>query len=223
MNGRYRFIRRDNRRAIAGVAAAFAAIAGMPVLVARILFVVAAMLGFGIPLYVALWFLSPSLRTDGEVVSPANRIWVLALLLLMPVLFAVGMFGLALQPFEAILLATGVGVGGLMVRRGRVVVPTYINESEQAALPSQYSVQQVSFRDDVCEPVIVTGGEEVPAPRLGGVCAWISGRTGLNVTVVRIMVVAATVFPPTFPAIPFLYGFAIFFVPRRDRTPSHVR
>lgn len=227
MNGQYRYIRRDSSRAIAGVAAAFAAVSGMPVLAARMLFVLAAMLGFGIPLYLVAWFLSPKLRSDGEVISPTNRIWVLALLLLTPVLVTFGIAGLGLPPFEAFLLASGVAVGGLMVRRGRVVVPTYLTATDDPAIEPRYGAGQVSLaddrRDDRIEPDIVTTGEEEPAPKLGGVCAWISDRTGLNVTVVRISVIVATVFPPTFPLIPFLYGFAIFFVPRRDRTPAHVR
>lgn len=227
MSGQYRFIRQDNRRAIAGVAAACAAVVRVPVSVARILFVLTAILGFGIPLYLALWFLSPKLRPDGEVVSPANRIWSLGLLLLMPVLFAIGVAGLALPAFEALLLASGVAVGALMVRRGRVVVPTYLTDTDRSANPPLYGAEQVGLVDDRrkerSEQVKATVGEVEPAPKLGGVCAWISDRTGLNVTLVRISVVVATVFPPTFPLIPFLYGFAIFFVPRRDRTPAHVR
>ncbi len=223
----YRFIRRDSSRAVAGVAAAAATAIGFPIIVSRILFVVAAFLGFGIPLYILLWFVSPRLRPDGEVVPASNRIWALGIILLMPILFALGVEGFGLPPLDSVLLASGFSVGCLMVRRARQVVPTYLPGSEPTLSLRPGHAEAVGTELDEAEPSVpprtVDGPGEYPATKLGGVCAWISHRTGLNVIAVRAIVVAACLFPPTFPWMPFLYGFAIFFVPRPDRLPAHVR
>lgn len=220
-----RTIRSDADRAIGGVASALGRRLGMPNLLARVLFVVAAFLGFGLPLYLLLWFGLPRLTVDGEVISASDRLFGLFFLLLIPILMAIGVSGFGLTELDAFLLSAGAAVGGVMLRRGRAVVPTYISlDSEpQPAIASECSsFPEPARADRTHQPTLApTENAEVPSPRLAGVCAWLAGSTGLNVTVLRVAVVIATVIPATFPIVPFLYGFAIFFVPRSERAGLH--
>ena len=203
------FYRNREDSAIGGVASAIAHKIGMPVLVARILFVVSIFIGFGIPLYLVVWFFTPLRLADGELLPATRRVSVLLSIVAVPVLGLIVNEGFGVSELYSMLLAAGAAVGILTLQRSR-----------RAGLPGGYLDELPSVEEDLArahEPTFSpsTSRKSRPDRVIGGVCAELSGMTGINVTLIRVLVVIGSVIPATFPAIPILYGIALFAFQRR--------
>ncbi len=216
MNAEPRFYRYQKESAIAGVASAIARTSGMPVLVARILFVLAMLVGPGLPLYLLVWYFSPKVMSDGRLVSAWGRVFAVGALMAIPILATLLHEGVGLAELSSGLLSGSTIVGLALLRRSRL-----------AGLPADYV--DISFLEGEPDPQVHQVDpvdvriSEKPAPEkmLGGVCSHLSLMTGVNVQLIRLIVIVLSVIPATFPAVPIIYGASIFLVRREHSGRVH--
>lgn len=212
MNAEPRFYRSQKESAIAGVASAISRVTGMPVLVARILFVIGIFVGPGLPLYLLIWFFSPKIMDDGRLVSAWGRVFAIGALMALPLIAVLLYEGVGIGEVPSVLLSGSTILGLAMLRRSRLagLPAAYIETSFLDVAPDSSTLETDHVNSHLTE-------RAVPEKMLAGVCSHLSMITGVNVQLIRLIVIVLSVIPATFPAVPIIYGASIFLV-RREQT-----
>ena len=195
---------REENKVIAGVAAGLSRYLRIPLFLTRLLFLILLVAGPGLPLYVLCWILMPRDPADGYVV---RRGMGLPRIFMMGVLGAIGlaMAGVGEGSSAAIFLfLMGFAFGLSFLSR---------NRREEEMVEVREDPIRIEFQDDVQTVTLGT------AKKIAGVCAWISERSGMDVTLVRILTVILAFF--TFPVVPILYLVGAFVVPKHEKLRIH--
>ncbi|MGE3801324.1 MAG: PspC domain-containing protein [Candidatus Kapaibacterium sp.] len=213
---------REERGVIAGVAAGLAGYLGLPTPLIRILFLILLFAGPGLPLYVLFWILTP--RGEGERYSFRSGISLLFIFVAGFVLI----LSTAISLPEAIALPGAfVGMLGLVtgltfLMRSRreeglsELELTHGLKSEPIRLQFESEAQTTIQVDDEGGSYNVTMGTQ---KKIAGVCAYLSDKTGMDVTLVRVIAIVLSFF--TFPIVPILYLVGAFVLPKQEKLRIH--
>lgn len=196
-----RLYRITDERKIAGVAAGIADYLGVSVVLVRVAFIVSLFIGFGFPLYLLFWILTPRDPAEGYGRQNLLRILFFVAATLAVVVGTGVIIHLIGEPGIFLPFLMGLGAGLFFLFRGKGVG----RERYQA-----------SGGRDFLEAENDDGGDS--EARIAGVCARIADATGIDPVIVR--VVTVILIPLTFPLVPILYAVAALVLPRSSGVVS---
>ncbi len=193
---------------IAGVSVGLARYFKLPPLLIRILFLLLLVVGPGLPLYILFWILAPRSRADG--ISYRSGLS-MPLIFLLGIVVAIGIgfsFALEISFGGALLFLVGFVVGLVNLMKGRRIGDTDDGVSEAEPEPEMLEGIGTVY-------TIRIGVEK----KIAGVCAWLSEKSGIDVTIIRVIAIILAFF--TFPIVPILYLVAAFVLPKQEKLRIH--
>ncbi|MCB0713449.1 MAG: PspC domain-containing protein [Ignavibacteriae bacterium] len=213
---------REENGAIAGVAAGLAEYLGLPTSLIRVLFLILFFAGPGLPLYVLFWILTP--RGEGKKYSFRSGVG-------LPLLFVIGV---------VLILSTAISLpeqiafpGALVGMLGLFTGLTFLMRSRREEGLSELELTnglgaepiRLQFESEA-QPTIQVEDEGVSynvtmgtQKKIAGVCAYLSDKTGMDVTLVRVIAIVLSFF--TFPIVPILYLVGAFVLPKQEKLRIH--
>lgn len=196
-----RLYRLIEERRIGGVAAGFAEYFGVSTTLVRIAFVVSLFIGFGLPLYLLLWLLTPRDPAEGYGGRSLFRVLFYSFALLAFLMGTAVIVHVTGEPGVFLPFLIGLGVGMFFLLRGKEMGRDefgasngrrYVDTEERDYSPSE--------------------------ARIAGVCARVADVIGIDPVIVR--VVTVILIPITFPLVPILYAVAALVLPRSSGVVS---
>lgn len=190
-----------DERKIGGVAAGLADYLGVSVVLVRIGFVISLLIGFGLPLYILFWLLTPRDPAEGR--SRFNFLRIL-FYCVAAVAFLVGsaiIMDVTGEPEMFLLFLFGLGIGMVFLLRGKE-----FGKERSGAREGKRFIERDDLDSDESEA------------RIAGVCARVGESTGIDPVIVR--VVTVILIPITFPLVPILYAIAALVLPKSRRVLS---
>lgn len=193
-----RLYRSTDEGKIGGVAAGIAEYFGISVTVIRILFIGTIFFGFGLPLYLLFWLLTPRDPAEGYAKRDFSGIffYVVAALAIL-----VGAALATRQELTVLPFLCGLAVGMFFLFR-----------SKRTGLAEAQAHRGRIFTERA------DGDVDVYEAKIAGVCSRIASATGIDPVIVR--VVSVILIPITFPLVPILYAVAALVLPKSSGAVS---